>query len=99
MTHTCCNSDSDRHSRECPLFTVTGKLKMPELQRTILTKAAPVSLPGDGVSIRGRGPHAAAKVLEDKGLVRVGWQARPFGGSQVYATDEGKRLAALLEKT
>jgi DNA-binding MarR family transcriptional regulator len=49
------------------------------------------SLPGDGLRIKGSGQHRSARLLEDRGLVRV---YAPSDGrkARVHITPEGRRF-------
>src|SRR5271154_3737590 len=48
------------------------------------------SLPGDGLRIKGSGPHRAARILESFGLVRVA--ESPGFKSRVHITQAGRRI-------
>jgi hypothetical protein len=68
---------------------------MTRIQADMLRKANARSLPGDGLLIKGAGPHRAARALEAMGYVRV---ARPHPGlkARVHITPAGRARLDIL---
>ena len=69
-------------------------------QYSMLVAANGVSLPGDGLMIKGAGRHAVARVLEKRGFVRVGYAVNhPLIKARVHITSEGRKLREIIAKS
>lgn len=92
IVHHCCRSITARHSSFCDLYTPTGRLKLSTFQADLLLRANAEDAE-EGLRVNVNGHNGSAYALERRHLAHV---RRCSDSCRVLLTDEGRRLASLL---